>query len=187
MAARGAREHERTHAIGMHHADGLREHATHRRAHHVRELDALRVEHLDRVGRHAHEVVRAGRHLGVPGAAVVGSRRTGACRPKAPCWRPHAAAFIPRPWIISTGVPDFLPHVSYAMRTPSLRDSICAHVLEVVPVFEQLGHRVAHGLAEARPRARRITRRSYGSGERHERTEPDAPRRVSRCRTARRA
>ena len=58
-------------ALGVHDADDLRDHAAHRRADHVRALDAFRVEHLDRVLRHPHEVVRAGRRVGVAGAAVV--------------------------------------------------------------------------------------------------------------------
>ena len=71
VPARRAREHERVHTVRVHDAEDLRDHAAHRRADHVGARDAFRVEHLDRVLRHAHEVVRTGRRVGVPGAAVV--------------------------------------------------------------------------------------------------------------------
>ena len=69
-------------------------------------------------------------------------------RPNAPRWSAQPRAFMPRPWIISTGEPSRLPQTSYAMRTPSLatisltRPRICS--------LEQTRNRVAHRLAEAR-------------------------------------
>ena len=118
VPARGAREHERAHPLGVHHADDLRDDAAHRRADDVRALDALRVEHLDRVLRHPHEVVRPGRRVGVAGAAVVERDAAVAAAERAALERP-AAAVMPRPWIISTGEPSRRPHVSYAMCVPS--------------------------------------------------------------------
>ena len=41
-------------------------------------------------------------------------------RPNAPRWSAHPRAFMPRPWISSTGEPSRAPQASYAMRTPSL-------------------------------------------------------------------
>ena len=90
VLARGARERERTHALGMHHADDLRDHAAHRRADDVRALDALGVEHRDRVGGHADEVVRAGRRIRVPGAAIVGRDATVTTTERAALQRPTA-------------------------------------------------------------------------------------------------
>ena len=91
VAARGAREHQRAHAVGMQHADDLRDHAAHRRTDDVCTLDPRRVEHLDRVVRHAHEVVGTRRRVGVTGAAVVD--RDAAVMPseRAPLERPPAS------------------------------------------------------------------------------------------------
>ena len=69
VLARGARERQRAHAVGVQHADDLRDDAAHRRADDVRALDPLGVEHRDRVGGHA----RRGR----TGRAA---RRSGRCR-----------------------------------------------------------------------------------------------------------
>ena len=79
---------ERPHPIGVHHADDLRDHAAHRRAHDVRALDALGVEHRERVRGHLEEVVRAGRRVGVTGAAVVGRDAAVPAAERAPLERP---------------------------------------------------------------------------------------------------
>ena len=90
VLARGAREREGAHPVGVQHADDLRDDTAHRRADDVRALDALGVEHRDRVGGHAHEVVRAGRRVGVTGAAVVGRDAAVAAAERAPLQRPAA-------------------------------------------------------------------------------------------------
>ena len=67
----GGREHERADAIGV--ADGqlLRDHSAHAQPEDVRAPEAARVHHRDRVvGERAH-VVRAGRLVAAPDAAVV--------------------------------------------------------------------------------------------------------------------
>ena len=91
VLARGARERQRPHAVGMQHADDLRDDAAHRRADDVRALDARGVEDGDRVGGHAHEVVRAGRRVGVAGAAVVERDATVPAAERAALQRPTAA------------------------------------------------------------------------------------------------
>src|SRR5690242_8101821 len=98
-------------------------------------------------------------------------------RPNAPRWSAHARAFIPRPWIISTGVPSRAPHSSYAIRTPSL-----VVISLTGPAYgesrprlgEQLRHRVAHRFREAGRRERVVG--VVGVRQRDERAEPHAPR-----------
>ena len=53
VPARGARQRQRPHSLGVQHTDDLRDHAAHRRADDVGAVDALGVEHLDRVACHA--------------------------------------------------------------------------------------------------------------------------------------
>ena len=82
VPAGGARERERAHAVGMHHADDLRDDAAHRRADDVRALDALGVEHRDRVvrpcarGRTGPAARRSGRCRGCRARCSGGGART---------------------------------------------------------------------------------------------------------------
>ena len=101
VPARGARERQRLHPIGMQHADDLRDHAAHRRADDVRALDARRVEHRDRVlrpsarGRRGRAARRSGRCRGCRSRCSGGggrTRRAAAPSPRRPCRGPGSSA-----------------------------------------------------------------------------------------------
>ena len=91
VLARGARERRASGPARGGARQDLRDHPAHRRADHVGPLDALGVQHRDRVLGHAGEVVGAGRRVGMARAPVVGGDAAVATAEGASLERPAAA------------------------------------------------------------------------------------------------